>query len=160
MLILGGTIGATMVSFPMRTFLQGFFGGFKTAFTEPVYHERDVIATLVSFAEKARREGLLALENEAAALEDDFMRKGIQLVIASIRSQVFAPDAFTNLGMNLENARVIVVKSSHHFWAGFAPIAGDIMYVDSPGALRLDFADIPYKKRDANYWPRVEDPFA
>jgi len=81
LLILGGTIGATMVSFPMRTFLQGFFGGFKTAFTEPVYHERDVIATLVSFAEKARREGLLALENEAAALEDDFMRKGIQLVI-------------------------------------------------------------------------------
>ncbi len=81
LLIVGGTIGATMTSFPLRTFTKGFFGGFKTAFTEPVYHERDVIATLVSFAEKARREGLLALENEAAALEDDFMRKGIQLVI-------------------------------------------------------------------------------
>jgi chemotaxis protein MotA len=80
-LIVGGTIGATMTSFPLRTFTKGFFGGFKTAFSEPVYHERDVIATLVSFAEKARREGLLALENEAAALEDDFMRKGIQLVI-------------------------------------------------------------------------------
>jgi chemotaxis protein MotA len=80
-LIVGGTIGATMTSFPWRTFVKGFFGGFKTAFSEPVYHERDVIATLVSFAEKARREGLLALENEAAALEDDFMRKGIQLVI-------------------------------------------------------------------------------
>ncbi|HET7815004.1 MAG TPA: MotA/TolQ/ExbB proton channel family protein, partial [Candidatus Baltobacteraceae bacterium] len=66
---------------PLRTFVKGFFGGFKTAFTEPEYHERDVIATLVSFAEKARREGLLALENEAAALEDEFMRKGIQLVI-------------------------------------------------------------------------------
>ncbi|MGH8164379.1 MAG: motility protein A [Rhodanobacteraceae bacterium] len=80
-LILGGTIGATLTSFPLRTFLHGFFGGFKTAFVEPVYHERDIIATLVSFAEKARREGLLALENEAAALDDEFMRKGIQLVI-------------------------------------------------------------------------------
>jgi chemotaxis protein MotA len=80
-LILGGTVGATLTSFPLRTFTKGFFGGFKTVFTEPDYHERDVIATLVSFAEKARREGLLALENEAAALEDDFMRKGIQLVI-------------------------------------------------------------------------------
>ncbi|HEY8297260.1 MAG TPA: motility protein A [Candidatus Baltobacteraceae bacterium] len=80
-LIIGGTIGATLTSFPMRTFLKGFLGGFKVAFTEPVYHERDIIATLVSFAEKARREGLLALENEAAALEDEFMRKGIQLVI-------------------------------------------------------------------------------
>lgn len=80
-LIMGGTIGATMTGFPLRTFLQGFLGGAKTAFIEPVYHEREVITTLVSFAEKARREGLLALENEAAALDDDFMRKGIQLVI-------------------------------------------------------------------------------
>lgn len=81
LLVFGGTIGATMISFPMRVFLRGLREGMRTAFVEPVYHERDVIATLVSFAEKARREGLLALENEAAALEDEFMRKGIQLVI-------------------------------------------------------------------------------
>jgi chemotaxis protein MotA len=80
-LILGGTVGATLLSFPARTFFKGFFGGFKTAFVEIDFHERDVIATLVTFAEKARREGLLALENEAAALDDEFMRKGIQLVI-------------------------------------------------------------------------------
>jgi chemotaxis protein MotA len=80
-LVFGGTVGATLVSFPLKTFLRGVTLGFRTAFTEPIYHERELIATLVSFAEKARREGLLALENEAAALEDDFMRKGIQLVI-------------------------------------------------------------------------------
>lgn len=80
-LIFGGTVGATMTGFPLKVFLRGFIGGAKTAFIEPVYHEPEVIATLVSFAEKARREGLLALENEAAALDDEFMRKGIQLVI-------------------------------------------------------------------------------
>lgn len=80
-LVFFGTAGATMVSYPLKTFLRGITLGLRTAFVEPVYHEREVIATLVSFAEKARREGLLALENEAAALEDDFMRKGIQLVI-------------------------------------------------------------------------------
>jgi chemotaxis protein MotA len=80
-LVFFGTVGATMVSYPLKTFLRGAVLGLRTALTEPVYHEREVIATLVSFAEKARREGLLALENEAAALEDDFMRKGIQLVI-------------------------------------------------------------------------------
>jgi chemotaxis protein MotA len=80
-LVFFGTVGATMVSFPLKTFWGGLTRGLKTAFVEPVYHEREVIATLVSFAEKARREGLLALENEAAALEDEFMRKGIQLVI-------------------------------------------------------------------------------
>jgi chemotaxis protein MotA len=80
-LVIGGTLGATLMSFPLRTFVRGFVGGFQTVFTEPVYHEHTTIQTLVSFAEKARREGLLALENEAAALEDEFMRKGIQLVI-------------------------------------------------------------------------------
>jgi chemotaxis protein MotA len=80
-LVFGGTLGATLISFPLRTFVRGFIGGLQTVFTEPVYHERSTIQTLVSFAEKARREGLLALENEAAALEDEFMRKGIQLVI-------------------------------------------------------------------------------
>jgi len=80
-LVFGGTLGATLISFPLRTFVRGFVGGLATVFTEPVYHERTTIGTLVSFAEKARREGLLALENEAAALEDEFMRKGIQLVI-------------------------------------------------------------------------------
>ena len=79
--VFGGTLGATLISFPLRTFVRGFVGGLKTVFTEPVFHERSIIQTLVSFAEKARREGLLALENEAAALEDEFMRKGIQLVI-------------------------------------------------------------------------------
>ena len=80
-LVFGGTIAATMISFPMKTFIRGLRTGFAMSFTEPQYHEHEIIANLVTFAEKARREGLLALENEAAALEDDFMRKGIQLVI-------------------------------------------------------------------------------
>jgi len=84
----------------------------------------------------------------------------VHLVLASIRSQVFAPNAFSGLGIPLEQARTIVVKSSHHFWAKFAPIAGAVVHVDSPGALQLDFARIDYSKRNPNYWPRVADPFA
>ena len=80
-LVFGGTIAATMISFPMKTFVRGLRTGFAMAFTEPQYHEHEIIANLVTFAEKARREGLLALENEAAELDDEFMRKGIQLVI-------------------------------------------------------------------------------
>jgi chemotaxis protein MotA len=80
-LVFVGTMAATMISFPMKVFLRGLRTGFATAFTEPQYHEHEVIANLVTFAEKARREGLLALENEAAELDDEFMRKGIQLVI-------------------------------------------------------------------------------
>jgi chemotaxis protein MotA len=80
-LVFGGTLGASIISFPLRTFLNGIVTGFRTAFFEPDHHERQTIQTLVTFAEKARREGLLALETEAAEVQDDFMRKGIQLVI-------------------------------------------------------------------------------
>ncbi len=80
-LVFGGTTAATMISFPMKTFVRGMRTAFAMAFTEPQYHEHEIIANLVTFAEKARREGLLALENEAAELDDEFMRKGIQLVI-------------------------------------------------------------------------------
>jgi microcystin degradation protein MlrC len=80
---------------------------------------------------------------------------GIDIVLASVRSQVFFPDAFTGLGISLQNYRIIVVKSTHHFWAGFSPIAKRAIYVNAPGALQLDFANIAYKTRGLDYWPRT-----
>lgn len=62
---------------------------------------------------------------------------GIDIALASIRSQVFFPDAFTGLGIPLDTCRIIALKSTHHFWAGFAPIAKRAIYVNAPGALRI-----------------------
>jgi chemotaxis protein MotA len=123
-LVVGGTFGATIISFPLKTFLSGFVGGFKTAFREPVYHERETIATLVSFAEKARREGLLALENEAAALEDEFMRKGIQLVIDGRDTDIIRKILETEVGFVQERG----VKSEMVFGTlgGYSPTLGII----------------------------------
>ena len=41
----------------------------------------DTINTIVQFADKARREGLLALDEDADALDDPFLQKGIRLVV-------------------------------------------------------------------------------
>lgn len=81
---------------------------------------------------------------------------GIDIVLASHRTQVFAPNAFTGLGITLGDKRAIIVKSSHHFYGKFAPLAKRVLHVATPGALSLDFASIPYTRRDTNYWPRVE----
>jgi len=81
LLVLGGTIGATLISFPLKVFVRGMLGGLRIVFTAAEYYEREVIAVLVAFADKARRQGLLALEPEVAELEDAFLRRGIQLVI-------------------------------------------------------------------------------
>jgi chemotaxis protein MotA len=124
LLILGGTLGATLTSFPLRTFLRGFFGGVRTAFIEVDYHERDVISTLVSFAEKARREGLLALENEAAALDDDFLRKGIQLVIDGRDTEIIRKVLETEVS----NAQESGAKAEQVFLnlGGYSPTLGII----------------------------------
>ena len=85
---------------------------------------------------------------------------GLDLVLNSVRTQVFHPDAFTGLGLDLGARKLVIVKSTQHFHAGFAPIATEILYVGAPGAIRPDFAAIPYTKLNKPYWPRVEDPWA
>ncbi|MDR3236991.1 MAG: motility protein A [Spirochaetia bacterium] len=53
----------------------------RLCFFAPEMNPKDMIVTLVSFSEKARREGLLALEDDLNELNDDFLKKGIQLVV-------------------------------------------------------------------------------
>lgn len=77
---LGGTIFSTLMSFPLRTFLD------VAKITKQAYfsQEEDIgetINTLVRFADKARREGLLALDEDANHLTDPFLQKGIRLVV-------------------------------------------------------------------------------
>ncbi len=85
---------------------------------------------------------------------------GIDIILNSNRSQVFHADAFTGLGCTLHDKRIVVVKSTQHFYAGFAPLASEVRYVAAPGAIGPDFANIPFTKRTTPFWPRVSDPFA
>lgn len=82
----------------------------------------------------------------------------LHIVMASVRSQVFGTDAFTGLGLTLDDKKVVVVKSTQHFHAQFSPIAKKVVYVSTPGALTSDFTAIPYQARSLDYRPRVEHP--
>ena len=84
----------------------------------------------------------------------------LNLVLISTRTQTFNPDAFTQFGIDPSDFKIIVVKSSQHFYAGFAPLATEVIYASSPGTLNMDFATLPYEKLTTPYWPRLEDPFA
>lgn len=85
--------------------------------------------------------------------------EGVDVVVMSVRTQTFSPDAFTGLGIDLAAKRIIVVKSSWHFQANFAPIADELIPVATPGAIQMNFAAIDYrKKRDQEFHPRVADP--
>ena len=123
-LVFGGTVGATLTSFPMRTFLNGFRTGFATAFRPPALHEREIVAQLVSFAERARREGLLALEQDAQNLDDEFLRKGIQLVIDGRDTDIIRKILETEVSFVAERG----AKAEAVFMAmgGFSPTLGII----------------------------------
>ena len=85
---------------------------------------------------------------------------GVHLVINDSRTQCLHPTLFTDLGLDPALMKAVVVKSSNHFYAGFAPIAAEVIHVATPGTLSADFAALPLIKRDPVYWPRVENPFA
>src|SRR5882762_9487445 len=76
MFVFGGTIGALLVAFPMErvTRLGKVLG---VAFHQEATSERDLVSLFVRLAERARREGLLALETEAHGIEDKSIQKGV-----------------------------------------------------------------------------------
>ncbi|MBU1077889.1 MAG: MotA/TolQ/ExbB proton channel family protein [Spirochaetes bacterium] len=77
---IGGTAMAGLTSIPLRRYLS-IPRIFSKIIFSPTKKSNEVILTLVSFSEKARREGLLALEDDLDELDDDFLRKGLQLVV-------------------------------------------------------------------------------
>ena len=85
---------------------------------------------------------------------------GVDIVVNDLRTQTFHPEAYTGLGIDLSARKLVCVKSSQHFHAGFAPIAAEVIHVATPGSITPDYASIPYRNRAPNYWPRMEDPFA
>lgn len=118
----------------------------------------DVVAAVKGFVPDHSQRGL----GPARSLMGDsvwLQIEGIDVVVMSVRTQTFSPDAFTGLGIELASKKIIAVKSSWHFQAHFAPIADELIAVATPGALQMDFAAIDYrKKRDQRYFPRVPDP--
>ncbi|MBV6415817.1 MAG: hypothetical protein CMLOHMNK_00338 [Steroidobacteraceae bacterium] len=79
--------------------------------------------------------------------------EGIAVVLNEIRQQPFHPGAFTAAGIDPWQRRIIVVKSSFHFYAGFAERAAAIIYCDAPGALNNDVARRPYRRLKRPIWP-------
>ena len=76
----GGTIGATLLNYPLGDVI-GVIKVVKKAFLHTEESPLGVIDTLVSFAETARREGILSLEQKAMSIEDEFLKKGIGLAV-------------------------------------------------------------------------------
>ncbi|MFK7965766.1 MAG: M81 family metallopeptidase [Burkholderiaceae bacterium] len=82
----------------------------------------------------------------------------IDVIVNSNRIQAFAPECFSAVGLDPTRPKALIVKSTQHFFAGFGPIARDVIYMATPGTGSMDFASLPHTRVDASLWPKVANP--
>jgi chemotaxis protein MotA len=87
MVVVGGAIGAVLLSFPLKNFL-GLARVLKNVFLNKPRETSELIEQLVSLAETARRDGLLALEGRLEEISDPFIVLGIQMAVDGTRAEV------------------------------------------------------------------------
>src|SRR5664280_248995 len=121
LLIFGATFGATIVSTSLKQFMT-FPKLFGLCMKPRVSDIDQIRVTLVKFAERARREGLLALEGEVEAVQDPFIRHGLQMVIDGLE-----PDTVEEiLEIEIESMQARHAKGIDMFakMGGYSPTFG------------------------------------
>ena len=79
--------------------------------------------------------------------------EGIEMVLITRRNQALGTDLFTQLGCDLAARKIIVVKSSQHFYASFSKVAKHVIYAGAPGTVTIDLQSLPYRKVRRPKWP-------
>lgn len=79
-IVLGGTLSAAIISYPVSQ-IKVLFKTLRKTLSKTNFSSTEIIKLMVDFSEKARREGLLSLEDEISTIDDSFMKKGVQLVV-------------------------------------------------------------------------------
>jgi len=122
-LVFGGTLGAAMAGGMLKDFL-GIVGSFQRVFLGKAVASDSLVDNIVKLAEKARREGLLALEDEAENVEDPFIKKGISLVVDGTDPELVKDILESDL--DAMEARHSQQASLFQNAGGFAPTLGII----------------------------------
>jgi chemotaxis protein MotA len=120
-LVVMGSYFALMVSFSMSDSLA-VFSAISLTFKQPVFNASSIIQKMVTFSEKARREGLLALEDELEDLEDEFMKKGLRLVVDGTDATVIRDLLELELSQmqSRHSSKILILN----MWSALAPSLG------------------------------------
>lgn len=86
LIVLCGTAGAVMVQTELGVFIDGVRMG-RWALVAPQIDPQDVVRQVTAWSAVSRREGLLALENRLAGIDDRFVRKGVQLLVDGVPAE-------------------------------------------------------------------------
>ncbi|HEY6489222.1 MAG: flagellar motor protein [Terracidiphilus sp.] len=123
LIVIGGTVGAVMVQFPMSTVFQAI-AHLKDVFLNKEPESDQIIENLLRYALKARKEGILSLDGELNKIHDPFLKESLMLAIDGVN----ATDLRKMMELQLDyrgekDERIPKVFESA---AGFAPTIGII----------------------------------
>ena len=82
---------------------------------------------------------------------------GVDVIVSSVRTQTLDPEVFLLHGIDVARCKIVALKSSAHFRAGFAPIAAEMIRCDTPGLVSADLTTFPYQQLQRPIWPLDRD---
>jgi len=123
LIVLGGTTGAVMVSVPLKTLIGGVkrLGG---VFFDTKVELQGMLEEVIGFATKARKNGLVSLEQEAFAIGDPFLKKALTLAVDGTDLQEIRK--MLELEIGLEEMHSEAEAKVFEIAGGYAPTVGII----------------------------------
>ncbi len=122
-IVLFGSFAAMIAASPLQRSL-GFVKFLKIVMNVQVFNKEAIITQLVGFADSARKEGLLSLDDALGDVEDDFLRSGLRLVVDGTDPDVIKKILYGNVSMI--DARHQKGIDFFGNWAKIAPAFGMI----------------------------------
>lgn len=123
LIVIGGTMGAVMLQFPLKTFLAALKQAMKVFFSSGADGE-EVLKQLVQFANKARKSGIVSLDQDLGLVKDPFLKQALMLAIDGTEPN----EVRKIMQMELENKSEMEEKIPQVFEAagGYSPTVGII----------------------------------
>ena len=115
-IVIGGTIGAILISYPLG-YIKNMSSVIKHVFSNSSQDSISVIKQIVEFAEQARREGILCLEARSQEVEDEFLKKGIQLAVDGTEPELIKDILQTEIGF---------IEERHNTNSGMMAMVADL----------------------------------
>lgn len=120
-IVFGGTIGATLVQYPFSTVTTALKLA-RRALINRDNSPHTTIEEIIDYARLSRKEGILSLEPRIKGIEDDFLKRGLQLVVDG-RDENEIRDIL-EIDMNQEEERKLLAARVFESAGGYAPTIG------------------------------------
>lgn len=123
LIVIGGTVGATLLGFPLRVFVQAM-KALREVFSEDPRDAQEVVEEIVAYGQKARRDGIIAIEEQIESASDPFLYQALLMAVDGADSKTMR-DNLELMITHYEDDQEMLAK----VWesaGGYAPTIGII----------------------------------